>query len=78
MARRSLYMRVWCNWKHTGLPNRRRRIISGCPLPAVMAQFESRAHRGHKCLAHRARKLAAQLFRKQQVSGSSPVDGFAG
>ena len=31
-------MWAWCNWQHTGLPNRRRRIISGCPLPAVMAQ----------------------------------------
>ena len=31
-------MWAWCNWQHTGLPNRRRRIISGCPLSAVMAQ----------------------------------------
>ena len=34
------HMWAWCNWQHTGLPNRRRRIVSGCPLPAVMAQWQ--------------------------------------
>ena len=32
------HMWAWCNWQHTGLPNRRRRIVSGCPLSAVLAQ----------------------------------------